>query len=174
MTRVVRLVVLVLIWLALWSDVSYANVLSGVVVAAAIVLTFDTWKPGSTVVRPLHAARFALYFLYLLVASSLAVMATVCAPRRRIHTGIVAVPLRGASDAVATLVADAISLTPGTLTLEVRRDPLTLYVHALDVRDVDQVQQTVRKLEVLAVRAFGNAEAIAGLDVDDTTSWTER
>ena len=85
--------------------------------------------------------------------------------------GIVAVPLRGCSDAVATLIADAISLTPGTLTLEVRRDPLTLYVHALDTRDVEQVQRDVRTLEVLAVRAFGDDAALAGLADDDTTSW---
>jgi multicomponent Na+:H+ antiporter subunit E len=95
----------------------------------------------------------------------------VIAPRHRVHTGIVAVPLRGCSDAVATLIADAISLTPGTLTLELRRRPLTLFVHALDVRDVEQVQADVRRLEVLALKAFGPPAALSGLDVDDTTSW---
>ena len=85
-----------------------------------------------------------------------------------------AVPLRGCSDAVVTLIADAITLTPGTLTLEVRRDPLTLYVHALDVRDVTVLQQDVRTLEVLAVKAFGDADALAGLAVDDTTAWWSR
>jgi multicomponent Na+:H+ antiporter subunit E len=98
----------------------------------------------------------------------------VVAPRDRIRTAIVAVPLRGCSDAVVTLIADAISLTPGTLTVEVRREPLTLYVHALDVRDVGVLQGEVRTLEVLAVKAFGDEDALAGLAVDDTQVWRAR
>lgn len=171
MTRLVHVVTLTAIWLALWSDMSTANVLSGVLLACAIGHFFDTWRTGSVVVRPLHAARFALYFVAKLVQATVTVARAVIAPRHRVHTGIVAVPLRGCSDAVATLIADAVSLTPGTLTLELRRDPLTLFVHALDVRDVEQVQADVRRLEVLAVKAFGPPAALSGLDVDDTTSW---
>jgi multicomponent Na+:H+ antiporter subunit E len=137
-------------------------------------VTFDTWQSGHVVIRPLRAARFGAYFLYKLVEASLVVARTVVSPRHRISTGIVAVPLQGCSDAVATIIADAISLTPGTLTLEVRPEPLELYFHALDVRDVERVRADVRRLEVLAVRAFGSAEAIAGLAVDDTRGWRGR
>ncbi|HEX5367192.1 MAG TPA: Na+/H+ antiporter subunit E [Acidimicrobiales bacterium] len=171
MTQVVRTAMLVGIWLALWSDLSTANLLSGLAVAVAVVVLFDTWRPGTVVVRPWHALRFGLHVAVRLVGASLVVARTVITPRDRIRTGIVAVPLLGCSDALTTLVADAISLTPGTLTIEVRREPPTLFVHALDVRDVDQVRADVRRLEVLAVRAFGSREALAGLAVDDTRSW---
>ena len=171
MTRVVRLLWLTTIWVALWSDVSAANVLSGLLVAGVIVALFNTWQPGHVIVRPVAATKFATYFVYQLVVSSLVVARTVVTPRHRIRTGIVAVPLRGCSDAVVALIADAISLTPGTLTLEVRREPLTLYVHALDVRDITVLQREIRTLEVLAVKAFGDDDALAGLAVDDTTTW---
>jgi len=172
--RVVRILLLVVTWLGLWSDLSIANALSGLLVAAAIVLLFDTWQVGTVVIRPVHATRFLLHFLFKLVQASFVVARTVVTPQQRIHTGIVAVPLGGCSDALATLVADAISLTPGTLTLEVRREPLTLYVHALDVRNVEEVQADVRKLEVLVVRAFGSQAALDDLAVDDTASWRGR
>ncbi len=171
MTRVVRVVVLTVIWLALWSDVSTANVLSGLLLASGIVVIFGPRRSGTVVVRPLHTARFALHFVVKLVQASLVVARAVISPQHGVHTGIVAVPLRGCSDAVATLIADAISLTPGTLTIEVSREPLTLFVHALDVRNVEQVQADVRRLEVLALKAFGPAEALGGLAVDDTASW---
>ena len=174
MIRVVRVGVLVAIWVALWSDLSVANVLSGIVVAGAISVGFEGWRPGSVVVRPLRAAHFALYFAYKLVQASLVVARTVVAPRDRVSTGIVAIPLLGGSDAIATLVAEAISLTPGTLTLEVRRRPLTLFVHALDVRDVEHVRADARRLEVLALRAFAPREALRHLDIDDTRSWRAR
>lgn len=174
MMRAVRMVFLVGIWLALWSDLSLANAVSGLALASAVVLIFDTWPDGAFAFRPLRALHFGLFFLLKLVQSTLVVARTVIQPHHRIHTGIVAVPLRGCSDAVATLIADAISLTPGTLTLEVRREPLTLFVHALDVSDVESVEADVRALEVLAVRAFGDQDAIEGLDLDDITTWRAR
>lgn len=170
MIRAVRIFLIVAIWVGLWSDVSVANVLSGLLLAVGIVVVFDTWHAGALVFRPVRVVRFGLYFFVKLVESSVVVARTVVSPSGAVHTGIVAVPLQGCSDALATLIADAISLTPGTLTLEVRRDPLTLFVHALDVRDVDRVQSDVRTLEVLAVRAFGSAQAIAALAVDENRS----
>ena len=170
MTVVLRLVLLVVIWVALWADVSVANVLSGLVVASLVLLCFRP-RRGRVVVRPLAALRLAGVFVVRLLRATVVVARTVVAPRDRIETGIVAVPLSGCSDALATLLADAISLTPGTLTLEVQRDPLTLYVHVLDLRDVEQVGQEVRSLEVLVVRAFGGPEALAGLEADDSRAW---
>lgn len=174
MTRLVRVLWLTVIWVALWSDLSVANVASGLVVGAAVVVAFDTWHPGRVIVRPVRAVRFTLYFLYQLAVSTLTVARAVISPRDRLRTGIVAVPLQGCSDAVVTLLADAISLTPGTLTLEVRREPPTLYVHAMDVRDMDDLRRQLRTLERLAIEAFGDEVAIAGLEVDDTTAWRSR
>lgn len=170
----VRILWLVAVWVALWGSVSAANVLSGLVAAGAVLMLFGVARGGTLVLRPVAVIRFLLHFLRNLVGSSLVVARTVVSPKDRIRTGIVAVPLQGCSDAVATLIADAITLTPGTLTLEVRRDPLTLYVHALDVRNVEAMQAEVRALEVLAVQAFGDRAALDSLGVDDTRSWRGR
>ena len=170
----VRALLILAVWLALWGDISAANVLSGLLVAAAVIMLFRSWRPGQIVIRPLGACRLALFFSYKLVQSTVVVAQAVVMPSHRVHTGIVAVPLQGCSDALVTLIADAVSLTPGTLTLEVRRNPLTLYIHALDVRDVDAVRADVRRLEVLAVKAFGSDDALRGLVVDDTELWRGR
>jgi multicomponent Na+:H+ antiporter subunit E len=132
---------------------------------------FGTRRSGQIIARPLRTLHFAGYFAYKLVEATIVVARTVIVPRDRIRTGIVSVELRGCSDAVVTIIADAISHTPGTLTLEVRREPLTLFIHVLHLSDVEQVRRDVRKLEVLAVRAFGTADALAGLAEDDTDAW---
>ena len=99
MTFVVRIAMLTAVWLALWSDITVANVLSGVLVASCIGLLFDSWRPGSVVIRPIHAARFVLHFLVKLVHSSLVVARTAIAPGHRISTGIVALRrARGPAD----------------------------------------------------------------------------
>lgn len=168
MTPVVRVLLGTAIWLALWSDVSVANVLSGLLASTAVVLVFPSRRGGRPVVRPVRAAIFALFFVYKLVQASLVVARTIVTPHGRVHTGIIAVRLKGRSEAIATVVANAVSLTPGTLTLEVRRDPLTLFVHALDLRDAEQVERDVRTLERLATRAFGPAETVAAVDADQS------
>lgn len=176
--RVVRWAWLVLIWVWLWEDLSVTTVLAGLAVAVLVSsltgrLTYAGDAGPRPTVRLLPTLKFAAVFLWLVLRSSITVAATVVAPRRRVHTGIVAVPLVGCGDVVATIIGSAISLTPGTLTLDVGSDPTTLYIHALDTRNVDDVRRGVRQLEVLAVNAFGSDEARAGLLVDDSTSWKE-
>lgn len=161
MSRFVRVLWLTMVWVALWADVSVANVASGLLLASLIVVRFDTWRAGSVVLRPVAVARFAAYFLYQLTRSTIGVALAVVSPQGRTHSGVVALPLRGGSDAIVTLIANSISLTPGTLTLDVGRDPLTLYVHALDTGDMDALLRDLRTLETLALRAFGDADAAA-------------
>lgn len=161
--RVVRMILLVVIWLTLWSDWSAANLISGVLLAALIIAMFDTWQVGTIALRPIRAVRFAGYFLFKLVQSTVTMTRTILDPRDRTRSGIIAVPLGDWPDAVTTLIADSISLTPGTLSIEVTRDPPTLFVHALDVRDAAQVRDEVHRLETLAVEAFGSRRAVAEL-----------
>jgi multicomponent Na+:H+ antiporter subunit E len=159
---------LLVVWIALWGQATTANVLGGLAVAIGVQFVPRPRHDTRFAFRPVAALRFLAYFAWQLVTASIVVAVEVATPRNRINTGIVAVPLRGASDALVTLVADAVTLTPGTLTVEVTRDPPTLYVHVLHLNDVDEVRRSIRRTEVLAVRAFGSREALAGLTSDDT------
>lgn len=158
------LVWLVVVWVALWEQVSPANVASGLVVALVVLTLFPLGdRDSSGRVRPVAAVRFLVYFAWKLVEASAIVAWEVVTPRNRINEGIVAIPIRGVSDAVITVVANAISLTPGTLTLEARRSPAVLYVHVLHLREVEAVRRETLHLEALAIRAFGPPEVAAAL-----------
>lgn len=148
----------VVVWVALWGEATVANLVGGLAAGA-----FALWivpagrtahRPNAMTLRPLAAMHFLLYFLWALVRASAIVAWEVVTPRNRISQGIIALPLRTSSHGVATLVANAISLTPGTLTLEVARDPLVLYVHVLHLVDMESVRAELRRLEELACRAF--------------------
>jgi multicomponent Na+:H+ antiporter subunit E len=115
-------------------------------------------------IRPIAALRFAVVFAWRLVAASAVVAWEVVTPRNRINEGIVAVPVLGVSDVIVTIVANAVSLTPGTLTLEADRETGTLYVHVLHLHDIETVRDSIRDLAALVIRAFGDARAIAVLD----------
>jgi multicomponent Na+:H+ antiporter subunit E len=58
--------------------------------------------------------------------------------------GVVAVPLDARTDAEITLLANLITLTPGTLSLDVSADRSFLYVHAMYVDDVNDVKRQIK------------------------------
>ncbi len=154
--RVVFAAWLALVWVLLWEDFSIAAAICGLVVGAALILLFPGPAPHPfRGIRPLKALKFLVYFLYKLIQANLIVAWEVITPPVRINEGVVAVPIQEASDAVVTLIANAISLTPGTLTLEVRRDPPVLYVHVLHLKSVEEARQDILRLERLAREAFG-------------------
>lgn len=143
------------VWAALWSQLTYANVLWGLVVGAVTVLLAPPAVRRHTVVpRPLRVLHLAASFAWALVRASAVVAWEVVTPGSRINQGIVAAPLRTRSPGVITLIANMISLTPGTLTLEVREQPPTLYVHVLHLRTIEQVRADIRRLEDLALSAL--------------------
>lgn len=165
-TRLTLGVWLAVMWVVLWRDVSPANVVSGAVIAVAVLVVFPLHRLGGEHhhIRPVRLLTFLGYFAWQLVVANLVVAREIVTPRDRIRAGIVAVPVSASSDLVIMVVANAISLTPGTLTLEVRRDPPTLYVHVLHLHDLDEVRETIRKMQRMVVQAIGSAEALALLD----------
>lgn len=161
--RVAGVVVLVAIWVALWGTPTLGNVLSGLVVVAVVFWLFPG-GPGRLAdehegtFRPIAAARYAVYFAGALVLATWDVALTVLSPRSRVAEAIVAVPLRSRSPVIATMVGNSITLTPGTMTIDVDDDGerTVLYVHVLNLSDAEEVRRDGRRFEGYAVRAFGS------------------
>ncbi len=165
--RVLYAAWLLVVWVALWADVSVANVASGAVVAIVLLVAFPSRRePELAGPRPLATARLVGYFVWKLVEASAVVAWEVVTPRNRIREGVVAVRLRNDIDGVTTIVANAISLVPGTLTLDVETNPTVLYVHVLHLRDEEAVRREVAELEALVLRAFGPASALDPLNAE--------
>ena len=150
----------ILVWCALWSDLSFANVVWGAVVGLLGLLMLPP-KPGPSGVgvRPLWALAYLANGLWSLVVSSAVVAWEVITPGSQINQAIVEVPLRTRSVGIATLVGNTVTLTPGTLTLEIRREPPALYIHILHLRSVESVRADISRLEDLALRAFPAVDA---------------
>ena len=159
---------LVVVWMLLWGTWSWANLLSGLLVA----LTVLTLLPlphvvGGARVRPLPLLVFLGHFVVDLFASGAEVAWQALRPGGVHRTAIVQVQLRADSDLLLTMVAEATSLVPGSLVLDLDREHRVMTLHLLPVRDLEDVAR--RKANVLVVeerlvRAFGSPADLAALD----------
>jgi len=133
------------VWAAIIGSFSETALLTGFVVGfAALYLTRPLYGETAYFSRLFGVTYFLLYFLYALLMSSVKVAQDVLRPRLRSRPGIVAVPMDARSDAEIMLLANIISLTPGTLSLDVSPDRDTLYVHAMFADDPDAVRAEIK------------------------------
>ena len=165
----VRILIFTFIWAALQGHFDLANLLTGAVISAIVLgvskpLFASDEAPSSRRVRPLRRAwRFTvLFFVFLreLTLSALRVARIVLQPTLNIHPGIVAYPLDVHTDREITALANLITLTPGTLSLDVSEDESTIYVHAIMAEGEDgaqTIQDIKGTLEKHVSRAFGPA-----------------
>lgn len=157
------LIWLIVLWVLLWDDISAANMLSGLI-GGALVLVLAKLPRINLDADPDHVARvnvpmtiwFGLFFLYKLVESNLLLAWEIVTPKNSINTGMIAVSLRTESKVAMLVVSSVITLTPGTLTIEVLGKPPVLYVNVLHLHDIERVRRDLLKIEELSVRAFGS------------------
>jgi monovalent cation/proton antiporter MnhG/PhaG subunit len=154
-----RLVLLAVVWVLLWRDSSPGVWLTGLGVAFVIEWTRG-FSGSASGVSFRGLVPFLSHYLWTVLVSNVRVAREVVTPNNdQIREAIVAVPLHTDSMAAALLIANAISFTPGSLTIELTQDPLILYVHVLHFESVAAVHRDVARLEELVVAAVAGRAA---------------
>lgn len=146
MTRATAVVALTVLWLALQGEATAGNAIAGVLVATVVVVVLSPSTTSRHRIRPLAATRLAGLVAWSLLTSSALVALTAIRPTdRRLRAGIVRVELPESSSLVITIVANLISVTPGTLTVSATPEGV-LHVHVLGLGDVDSFRATIATL----------------------------
>lgn len=163
----VRILLLTLIWAALQGTFDVGNlVLGGLFAWGVLWISHPMFNPSERRlregVRPLprlwRTFVLILVFIREVVLSAVEVAWLVIQPTLRIRPAIVAVPLDVRTDREITVLANLISLTPGTLSLDVSPDRSQLFVHTISVETDDgrEVITDIKEtLEKHVNRTFG-------------------
>jgi multicomponent Na+:H+ antiporter subunit E len=135
---------LALAWAAVTGSYSPQNILFGFLLGVG-ALSLIREQVGSIgyFARARRVISLALLFVYELVLSAWRVAMLVLSPRMDLKPGIFAYPLKVDRDFEITLLANLITLTPGTLSVDVSEDRRHLYVHAIDCSDPDQTRRDI-------------------------------
>jgi multicomponent Na+:H+ antiporter subunit E len=147
---------LALAWIALTGQFDPFNFVVGFLLAYLMLRFLQ--RPGDPKTYYQRAAlliRFGFFYLWELFLSNLRVAVTVLSRRMQIKPAVVAVPLEAESDLSISLLANLITLTPGSLTLDISADRQVLYVHTMYAEDIDQVRLGIKELERRVLEVTG-------------------
>ncbi len=149
-------VVLALVWVALTGSFTGANLLLGFVLGYAILGLALSDQPGVAkyVGKVPKFIGFVGFFLWELLVSNLKVAYDVLTPTHHMRPAVIAMPLDAKSDGEIPIVANLISLTPGTLSLDVSSDKKVLYIHVMYLTDRDEAIQSIKALEARALEVL--------------------
>ncbi|WP_454848666.1 Na+/H+ antiporter subunit E [Rhizobium binxianense] len=135
---------LAIAWVAVTGSASLHNLVLGFILGAvALAIVRDSSGGKGYLRRARLVFSLAALFLKELALSAWKVALTVLSPDMRLKPGIFAFPLTATSDFEITLLANLITLTPGTLSVDVSPDHRTLYVHALDCSDPEATTRDI-------------------------------
>lgn len=129
-------IVLALLWLLLVNAISFGQVLLGIALGLVIGLAANATLPAIPPVRsPLKAARYLMLVLRDIVVANLEVAQLVVGPLERLRPRVVAVPLDIDDPVVAAVLAATVTLTPGTVSVDLDVEARVLVVHVLNAAD---------------------------------------
>jgi len=147
---------LVVLWILAWGQLTLANVLSGLVVAAALLLAFPQRRGDRSAVR-LSAAgivRLVAYVVTQLIESNIVMTRQILRRDTARRPGVLAHRLERPSAHVAAVMSGVIALSPGTMTIDVAGDSSAVYVHFFELDDVDAARASLVRLEQLVTNAI--------------------
>ncbi|MEM7034541.1 MAG: Na+/H+ antiporter subunit E [Chloroflexota bacterium] len=138
-------ILLAFVWMALNGEFTGENFVVGYVLGFGVLWLVESRFGRTTyTIKMLRLLNFLRFFLWELTLANFKVAQSVFLPNRFMSPGVVAIPLSVTSPEEISLLANLITLTPGTLSLDVSTDQRTLYVHAMHVDDLDEFRDGIK------------------------------
>ncbi|MCS2609485.1 Na+/H+ antiporter subunit E [Halomonas dongshanensis] len=156
MTGAIWNLLLGLAWVLLSGDFTGLNLLVGLVFG---YITLVLIEPHLEALKgyPARVPRFigfVLFFIKELIQANLRVAFDILTPPWHMQPGVIAFPLSARTEMEITMVANLISLTPGTLSLDVSDDRRVLYIHAMFLDDEEELRRNLKEMEHRALELF--------------------
>ncbi|MEW8970073.1 Na+/H+ antiporter subunit E [Mesobacillus jeotgali] len=137
--------ILAFVWMFLKTSYSPASFFVGYFFGLLIIYIFRRFFTSRFYLLRVSAVLNLIYIFTLeLILSNISVLKAVLRPKLNIKPGIFAFPTELKEDWEITMLANLITLTPGTLVVDISPDNRILYVHAMDISDADEAIQSIK------------------------------
>lgn len=137
--------VLAVFWALATGRVTVGTLFVGFVAGfATLFVTRRATGADAYTTKARQAFILLLVFIRELVEANLRLAYDVITPKHHMRPAIIGIPLAARTDFEITLLANLITLTPGTLSLHVSDDRSTLYIHSVYAPDVEQLRSSIK------------------------------
>ncbi|WP_394907390.1 Na+/H+ antiporter subunit E [uncultured Mesonia sp.] len=138
-------ILLTFIWVAITGDFNFSNYVFGFVLSFVVLYVITRGKGDAKYFKIIpKLISFVFFFLYELLKANLQVAYDVVTPTFYMQPAIVQVPLDAETELEIALLANLITLTPGTLSLDVSDDRKVLYVHAMYMENKEDFVRDIK------------------------------
>ncbi|HHY20463.1 MAG TPA: Na+/H+ antiporter subunit E [Bacilli bacterium] len=137
--------IIAIVWMFLNNDWSPVSFVIGYFIGIFLLFLLRRFLPNRFYLTNVIAViKLVLIFIRELILSNISVLKLVLAPNLNMQPGIFAYKTELKSDWEITILSSLITLTPGTLVIDVSDDNSTLYIHAIDVPDAEETIQSIK------------------------------
>lgn len=142
-------VVLWFIWLLLNNTASAGHMVLGALMAIFIPwFTSGFWPEMVRIRKPWLLAKYVAFVLWEIMIANMVVAKMILGRANKLQPGFIAYQLQLQSPIAISLLANTISLTPGTVSCDLSEDGRTLLIHALHIDDAAMIKADItRKFE---------------------------
>lgn len=145
--------ILAFVWMFLKTSYTPASFFVGYFFGLLIIYTFRRFfTTRFYLLRVVAVVNLIYIFSRELILSNISVLKVILAPKLAIKPGIFAFPTELTEAWEITVLSNLITLTPGTLVVEVSDDNKILYVHAMNIDDADEAIDSIRNTFEKAIR----------------------
>ncbi len=137
---------LTLAWLSITGVFTSANLLLGWVLCYVVLqIVVGRGEHSAYFWKTRRLFWFAFFFAWELLSATLRVALDILRPRQRIRPAIIELNVEGKSAAEIAMLANVITLTPGSMALDVSHDQGKLYVHSMYAKDVEAARRQLEQ-----------------------------
>ena len=127
-----------ILWMFMWGQINIYTMVFGFALGFVLLCIIGWVVPlgrDSYGRKVWNTLSFAAYFMKILVTANLQVAREICTPGFQMTPAFVRYSVEGMTDLQITSFANAITLTPGTLSVDLSADAKYLYVHCMYAKD---------------------------------------
>lgn len=144
--QVVLNITIAIMWMFLSESYSFSSFFVGYIIGALLLLLLQRFIPDEFYMKRIgRIISLILLFIRELLLSNLDIVKWVYKPKLDMQPGIFALPIDLKSNWEITLLANLITLTPGTLSIAISNDHTKIFVHAMDIPDVEASINSIKE-----------------------------
>ena len=138
-------IMLTLVWIAITGTFTYINLIIGFIISFFVLWIISRNSPDRRYFMiAFKIASFFFYFLYEMLKANFQVAYEVVTSNLHMKPGFIKMKLEARTDLEITLLANLISLTPGTLVIDVSDDRKVMYIHGMYLEDRDKFIESIK------------------------------